>query len=563
MAVATKIVKQLIYRKVTLGVVGIVFDSAISARQADAIPTFGGPDPMISRILTTTCALALSAGAAAADYSLTILHTNDFHARFEPISRFDSGCSAEDNAAGECFGGTARLVTSVAEARARSNNSILVDGGDQFQGTLFYTYYKGAAAAEFMNKLGYDGMTVGNHEFDDGPEVLKGFMDSVNFPVLMSNADVSGEPLLADTLMKSTVIERGGEKIGMIGLTPEDTHELASPGPNVIFSDPSAAVQTEVDKLTEMGVNKIIVLSHSGYNVDQIVAANTTGVDVIVGGHSNTLLGDDERAVGPYPTMVGNTAIVQAYAYGKFLGELNVTFDDDGNLIEASGAPILIDGNVVEDPETVARVAELALPLDEIRNQVVAEAAAMIEGDRSVCRAMECSMGNLIADAMLARVRDQGIQIAFQNSGGIRASIDAGEVTMGEVLTVLPFQNTLSTYQVTGETMVAALENGVSQHEDGSGRFPQVSGMTFVVDLAAEPGARISDVMVGGMPIDLAATYGVVSNNFVRNGGDGYDMFKSAMNAYDFGPDLADVTAEYIAANAPYQPYTDGRITMK
>jgi 5'-nucleotidase len=518
---------------------------------------------MISRIMTTSCALALSAGAAAADYSLTILHTNDFHARFEPISRFDSGCSAEDNAAGECFGGTARLVTAIAEARARSNNAILVDGGDQFQGTLFYTYYKGAAAAEFMNKLGYDGMTVGNHEFDDGPEVLKGFMDSVNFPVLMSNADVSGEPLLAETLMKSTVIERGGEKIGLIGLTPENTDELASPGPNVIFSEPIAAVQAEVDKLTEMGVNKIIVLSHSGYGVDQEVAANTTGVDVIVGGHTNTLLGDDENAVGPYPTMVGDTAIVQAYAYGKFLGELNVTFDDDGKLIEASGAPILIDGNVVEDAETVARVAELALPLDEIRNKVVAEAAAMIEGDRSVCRAMECAMGNLIADAMLARVADQGIQIAFQNSGGIRASIDEGEVTMGEVLTVLPFQNTLSTYQVTGETMVAALENGASQHEEGSGRFPQVAGMSFIVDLAAAPGSRISDVMVGGMPIDPAATYGVVSNNFVRNGGDGYDMFKDAMNAYDFGPDLADVTAEYIAANAPYQPYTDGRITMK
>ncbi|MFT7106204.1 MAG: 5'-nucleotidase [Yoonia sp.] len=518
---------------------------------------------MISRIMTTTCALALSAGAAAADYSLTILHTNDFHARFEPISRFDSGCSAEDNAAGDCFGGTARLVTSVADARARSNNSILVDGGDQFQGTLFYTYYKGAAAAEFMNKLGYDGMTVGNHEFDDGPEVLTGFMDSVNFPVLMSNADISGEPLLADKLMKSTVIERGGEKIGLIGLTPENTDELASPGPNVIFSEPIAAVQAEVDKLTEMGVNKIIVLSHSGYGVDQEVAANTTGVDVIVGGHTNTLLGDDENAAGPYPTMVGDTAIVQAYAYGKFLGELNVTFDGDGKLIEASGAPILIDGNVVEDPETVARVAELAEPLDEIRNKVVAEAAAMIEGDRSVCRAMECAMGNLIADAMLARVADQGIQIAFQNSGGIRASIDAGEVTMGEVLTVLPFQNTLSTYQVTGETMVAALENGVSQHEEGSGRFPQVAGMSFAVDLSAAPGARITDVMIGGMPIDPAATYGVVSNNFVRNGGDGYDMFKTAMNAYDFGPDLADVTAEYIAQNAPYQPYTDGRISMK
>ena len=518
---------------------------------------------MISRIMTTTCALAMTASMAAAEYSLTILHTNDFHARFEPISRFDSGCSAEDNAAGECFGGTARLVTAIADARTRTNNSILVDGGDQFQGTLFYTYYKGAAAAEFMNQLGYDGMTVGNHEFDDGPEVLKGFMDSVQFPVLMSNADVSAEPLLADTLMKSTVIERGGERIGMIGLTPENTHELASPGPNVTFSDPIAAVQAEVDMLTEMGVNKIIVLSHSGYGVDLEVAANTTGVDVIVGGHTNTLLGDDEDAAGPYPTMVGDTAIVQAYAYGKFLGELNVTFDDDGVITQASGAPILIDGNVAEDAATVARVAELAAPLEEIRQQVVAETAAPIQGDRSVCRAMECEMGNLIADAMLDRVASQGIQIAFQNSGGIRASIDAGEVTKGEVLTVLPFQNTLSTFQVTGAAMMAALENGASQHEDGSGRFPQVAGMSFVVDLGQEPGSRISDVMVGGAAIDPDAVYGVVSNNFVRNGGDGYSMFVDAMNVYDFGPDLADVTAEFIAANAPYQPYTDGRITMR
>jgi 5'-nucleotidase len=513
--------------------------------------------------MTTTCTLAMMGSMAAADYSLTILHTNDFHARFEPISRFDSGCSAADNAEGKCFGGTARLVTAIADARSRTNNSILVDGGDQFQGTLFYTYYKGAAAAEFMNQLGYDGMTVGNHEFDDGPEVLKGFMDSVQFPVLMSNADVSAEPLLADTLMKSTIIERGGEQIGMIGLTPENTDELASPGPNVTFTDPVAAVQAEVDKLTEMGVNKIIVLSHSGYGVDLDVAANTTGVDVIVGGHTNTLLGDDEDAAGPYPTMVGDTAIVQAYAYGKFLGELNVTFDDNGVITEAAGAPLLIDASVAEDEATVARVAELAVPLEEIRQRVVAETAASIEGDRSVCRAMECEMGNLIADAMLDRVADQGIQIAFQNSGGIRASIDAGEVTMGEVLTVLPFQNTLSTFQVTGTAMIAALENGASQHEDGSGRFPQVSGMSFTVDLSQEPGSRISDIMVGGAAIDPEAVYGVVSNNFVRNGGDGYSMFVDAMNAYDFGPDLADVTAEFIAANAPYQPYTDGRITMK
>jgi 5'-nucleotidase/UDP-sugar diphosphatase len=518
----------------------------------------------MKQFLTSVAALGLMASMASAEYKLTILHTNDFHARFEPISKYDGPCSSDDNGEGKCFGGSGRLVTAIADARARTNNSILVDGGDQFQGTLFYTYYKGALAAEMMNKMGYDAMTVGNHEFDDGPEVLKGFMDAVNFPVLMSNADVSGEPLLADKLAKSTVIERGGEKLGLIGLTPQDTDELASPGPNIIFTDPVQAVQGEVDRLTAEGVNKIILLSHSGFAVDQRVAAETTGVDVIVGGHSNTLLSNtNERAEGAYPTMVGNTAIVQAYAFGKFLGELNVVFNDAGEISSATGEPLVMDAAVAEDATTVARVAEAAAPLEAIRSKVVAQTNEPIGGDRAVCRAMECTMGNLIADAMLARVADQGIQIAIQNSGGIRASIDAGEVTMGEVLTVLPFQNTLSTFQVTGATMIAALENGVSQIEEGAGRFPQVSGMSYVVDASQPAGSRISDVMVDGSAIEMDTVYGVVSNNYVRNGGDGYKMFRDAENAYDFGPDLADVTAEYLAANAPYKPFTDGRITLK
>ena len=219
---------------------------------------------MMKTMLASAAAVALTAGMAVADYTLAVLHTNDFHARFEPISKYDSGCGEEDNAEGKCFVGSARLVTAITKARARSENSILVDGGDQFQGTLFYTYYKGKLAAEMMNKMGYTAMTVGNHEFDDGPEVLRGFVDAVNFPILMSNADISGEALLRDVIQKSVVIEQAGEKIGLIGLTPEDTDELASPGPNVIFSDPSEAVQVEVDRLTAMGVNRIIVLSHSG-----------------------------------------------------------------------------------------------------------------------------------------------------------------------------------------------------------------------------------------------------------------------------------------------------------
>lgn len=515
------------------------------------------------RLMTSAAALAMAATTAAADYNLTVLHTNDFHSRFEPISKYDSGCSSEDNMEGKCFGGSARLVTAINEARARAENPVLLDGGDQFQGTLFYTYYKGRLAAEMMNHLGYDGMTVGNHEFDDGPEVLRGFMDAVEFPVLMSNADVSNEPSLAGVLKKSTVIEVGGEKIGLIGATPEDTDELASPGDNITFSDPLTAIQGEVDMLTKMGVNKIIVLSHLGHKTDLEIVPQLTGVDIVVEGHSNTFLSNtSDRASGPYPMMIGNTALVSAYAYGKYLGELNVVFDDDGNIKSATGEPIVMDGAVAEDPAVKARIAEAAAPLEEIRQKVVASAAAAIDGDRGNCRARECEMGNLIADAMLDRVADQGIQIAIQNGGGIRASIDAGEVTMGEVLTVLPFQNTLSTFEVTGAVMVEALENGASQMEEGAGRFPQVAGMSFTVTPGNEAGSRISNVMVAGSPIDMDATYGVVSNNYVRNGGDGYKMFRSAANAYDFGPDLADVTAEYMAAQGAFTAYLDGRITV-
>ncbi|MEM6306146.1 MAG: 5'-nucleotidase C-terminal domain-containing protein [Pseudomonadota bacterium] len=515
--------------------------------------------------LTASAALALSAGMAAADFNLTILHTNDFHDRFDPISRFDGPCSPEDNAEGKCFGGIARMITAVAEARARAgDNQLLLDAGDWFQGSLYYTQYKGDIAAEFMTQLQYDAMAVGNHEFDDGPEGLAAFLDKVSFPVLSANIDVSQNNLLAGRVGKSAVLEVGGERVGIVSVLAEDTPETSSPGASVVFSAAADAAQAEIDALTADGVNKIVLLTHVGLAGDMALAEAVTGADLIIGGHSHSLLSNEnDRAVGSYPMEVNGVPIVQAYAYGKYLGELNITFNDAGEVTEISGEPVLIDASVTEDAAALARMQELAAPLEELRNRVVASTESAIEGDRTVCRAMECAMGSLIADAMLARVKDQGIEIAIQNGGGIRASIDAGEVTMGEVMTVLPFQNTLSTFEVTGAAMVAALENGVSKMEEGAGRFPQVAGMSFTVDPSAEAGSRISDVMVGGAPIDPEKVYGVVSNNYVRNGGDGYGMFVDAANAYDFGPDLADVMAEYLAENGPFTPYTDGRITVK
>ncbi|PJI84946.1 5'-nucleotidase [Yoonia maricola] len=520
---------------------------------------------MILRLMTTTCVLAMTASVAAADYTLHIIHTNDLHSRIEPINRFDSTCSAEDNAAGECFGGVARVMTKINELREElaDENVVVLDAGDQYQGSLMYTTYKGDVEAEFMEQIGYDVMAVGNHEFDDGDEGLRKLTDAVSFPVISGNIDVSSSNILAGQVENHVVLEVGGERIGIISALAADTVETSSPSDAVIFTEEAESLAADVAALEAEGVTKIIALTHMGVSKDMAVAEGVAGLDAVVGGHSHTLFSNTEEDAMAYPTMVNGVPVVQAYAYSKYVGHLTLVFDDAGNVTSATGDTILLDASVAEDEAAVARVAELAGPIEEMKSRVVADAAEAIEGDRSVCRAMECPMGNLVADAMLDRVADQGIQIAIQNGGGLRASIDAGEITMGEVLTVLPFQNTLSTFEVTGEAIVAALENGVSEIEEGAGRFPQVAGMSFSVDATAEPGSRISDVMVGDTPIDPAATYGVVSNNYIRNGGDGYSMFEDAMNAYDFGPDLADVTAEYIAANAPYQPYTDGRITMK
>ncbi|MGB1208149.1 MAG: bifunctional metallophosphatase/5'-nucleotidase, partial [Paracoccaceae bacterium] len=469
---------------------------------------------MALRLLTTSAALAVTAGMASADYSLTILHTNDIHSRIESINKYDSTCRSSDEAEGKCFGGVARIKTAMDQMRAdmAGDNVVVLDAGDPFQGSLFYTTYKGAAEAEFMEAIGYDAMAVGNHEFDDGPQGLADFIATVSFPVVSGNLDVSAEASLSG-LLDHVVLEVGGEKIGIISALATDTVDTSSPGDNVVFQDEIAALTADAAALEAMGVTKIIALTHVGLPKDLEIAAAVPAIDVVIGGHSHTLMSNTKEGAPAYPTMVEGTPVAQAYAYSKYIGKLTVTFDDMGNVTSAMGAPMLLDASVVPDAAMAARIADMGAPIEEMKTRIVASAAEAIEGDRSVCRVMECAMGNLVADAMLDRTRDQGVEIAIQNGGGLRASISAGEVTMGDVLTVLPFQNTLSTFQVTGATIVAALENGVSQMEEVKGRFPQVAGLSFSVDPAAEAGSRISDVMVGGAPIDMDKVYGVASNN--------------------------------------------------
>jgi len=506
------------------------------------------------RFLTALWVLVL-AGAAHADNAVTILHTNDIHARFEPVNRFGGTCSAPQNAEGVCYGGSARLMTAIAEARLRAPDALLLDAGDQFQGSLFYTHHKGRFVAQMMHHMGYDAMAVGNHEFDDGPEALRRFVDAVDFPVLMANADLSQEPLLAGAIPRSVVIERGGARIGLIGIVPPDTGASSSPGKAVRFLDPVVPVQAEVDRLEALGVNRIVLLSHSGLGVDLWLAEAVRGLDVVIGGHSHTLLGPG--GAGPYPIWVGQTAIVQAGAHGRYLGELVVHFDAEGVVIKAHGAPRSLDASVAEDPVTLALVRAAATPLEALRAQAVGAVTGPVDGSRS-CRRGVCAMGVLVAEAMLERGRGQGAELAIQNGGGLRDSFASGEVTMGQVMTVLPFQNTLSIFRLNGAALWAALEHGVGGA--GTGRFPQVAGLRLSYDPGADAGARLREVWVGDAPLDPARLYTVVTNSYLRGGGDGYTMFQEAQDAYDHGPDLAEVLAEYLAAQGPYIPVVDDRV---
>ncbi|HZH28993.1 MAG TPA: 5'-nucleotidase C-terminal domain-containing protein [Azospirillaceae bacterium] len=523
-------------------------------------------------------ALGAAAPAFAQDYTLSIIHTNDVHSRVDQVTAQGSFCTPKDAQENKCFGGYPRLIGKIRELRQAQPNPLVLDAGDVFQGSLFYTLLKSDAVKPFVEMAGYHAMTIGNHEFDDGPAELAKFLDGLKTPVVTSNIDTSREPRLQNKWNAYRVVEIGGQRIGIIGLTTSETTISSSPGPTVSFGDHAEALRRNVRELQGQGVNKIIALTHVGTAVDRELAKQVDGIDVYVGGHSHSLLhnGEDRRKEGPYPiverTPSGAPAlVVQSYYAGIFLGNLQVTFDKDGVPAKWQGDTILMDSKVPQDAQAQELVQKMAGPLAELRARQIGTAAVALDGDRVACRHGECTMGNLIADAMLAAAKEQGAQIAIQNGGGIRTSIPQGQISFGQVLEVLPFSNALATFKLTGSEVVEALENGVGRAEnpqnEGTGRFPQVAGLRFTWDASKPTGQRIDKVEVRQAngtfaPLDRNATYTVVTNDFMRKGGDGYAVFRDkGRNAYDAGPNLEDVLAAYIRQTGTVEPRIEGRIT--
>lgn len=511
------------------------------------------------RRLFSWLALGLSALAAAqAPITITVLHTNDLHARVEPamIQR-------------RPYGGYARQATLIKRFRASDPNPVLLNGGDTFQGTLYFNVYEGLAEAAFMNMVGYQAMAVGNHEFDRGPKTLAEFAKVVKFPLLAANLDVSAEPELRDLIKASTIIEVGGQKVGVVGAITPDTPSISSPGPNVKFLDLHTTVQRAVDDLKAQGINKIMLVSHVGLSGERRMAREIRGLDVIVGGHSHSLLGNDDFPTGfPGPSgkypMVENNAdgpclVLSSWEWGKVFGRVKVDFDAQGKVLKWNDAsPVLVDDSIPEDPNVAALIAALKKPIANLSNEVIGSTPTGLGKAHDGGRGFESTMGNVITDAMLEATKGQGSVAAFTNQGGIRSAIDPGDITFGGAITVVPFSNTLVIMELTGAEIKAALEHGA----DRTGGLLHPSIMSgYDLNMSKPVGERVSNVRIGGEPLDLNKIYKVTINSFTASGGDGHEVLKNAKGArVDTGFVDIDVLVAYFKKHSPVERKLEGRI---
>lgn len=504
----------------------------------------------------------IAVGATA--HRLTIIHMNDFHSRHEAVD--GSALSCKPGAKPDCFGGAARLASAIGAERTAAEAAgrvvLQVDAGDQFQGSLFYTAWRGEVELAVMHLLGTEVMTAGNHEFDNGPENLARFVRGAKFPVLSANTDATDEPVLAGLLKPHVMLQKGGVKIGIVGLTTLETSTGSSPGPHLRFTPPAAALAKSVAALRAEGAQLVIALSHLGVAEDRAMAGHIAGVDVFVGGHSHTLLSDSESgAAGPahgaFDGPAGRAVVVQAACFGRYIGRLDIDLDENHRIIAYGGDTRHIGLDLPEEPGVAAVVAGYAGQLDLVRRRKVGEASAPVTNDG--CRIGECALGNFVADALLATVH--GADLAIINGGGMRTGLPGGAITIGDVLTMLPFSNTVATLKLRGSDLLAALANGVGRA--GAGAFPQLAGAKMVWNPASKTVVSVSLRQPDGsfVPLDPNRVYLVVTNNFMRAGGDGYIVFRDrAIEPYDAGPLLNDAVVDAITAAGVLQPVVDGRI---
>jgi len=543
-------------------------------------------------------ALAASASMAA---DIKIVHINDHHSHLRADGRMDLELVGERTRVRA--GGFPSVVTLYDRLTAGRDDVLKLHAGDAITGDLYYTLFKGEADAALMNEVCFDAFALGNHEFDDGDAGLVRFLDDLKAgecqtPVLASNVqpEVGVSPLTknseTDYIRPWVVQDVGGVQVGIIGIViANKTKKSSNPDPTTQFLDETETAQKMIDELTGMGVKHIVLLTHYQYRNDLAMAAELTGVDVIVGGDSHTLLGEFAdvglSSAGAYPTIVKDAAgnmvcVAQAWQYAAIVGELNVSFNDDGTVASCDGTPHLpladtfrrknaegkrveLEGDaraavmaaieakpelsiVAKDEQAAAVLARFSDQVDQMKGEVIGEVTEKLcleripgQGKSALCDKSEtASQGSDISNLVAHAFRDMSrtSDIAIQNGGGVRVDVAAGPYTIGDAYVLLPFANTLVELDMTGAGIHAVLEDALdfALSEGGStGAYPYAAGLRWDIDASAEKGSRFSNIEFRGpadsawVALDKTRTYKVVTNNYISGGRDGYLTFKDVV----------------------------------
>lgn len=471
---------------------------------------------------------------------VTLLQLNDVY----QISAIDKGTR----------GGLARVATLRKQVMETQPNTLFLLGGDTIAPSVASNIFKGQQMIAVWNMIGLDLAVLGNHEFDFGPEVLRARIKESRFAWLATNVidKRSGKPF-ADT-PPFIIREVGGVKLGFFGLLTPDTAQFSSVGPDVTFLNPCETAKKIVPQMKAKGAQVIVAITHLAMREDKQVA-RCASIDVIIGGHEHEML----------ESLSGRTPIFKWGSDARDLGriDLNVKLPS-GELESIDWTAIPVTSDVKDEPVSAALIADYEQKVSADVDKPIGSTKVPLDARGGMNRSRETNLGSYIADAYRKAVN---ADVALFNGGSIRAGkiFSPGALTKRDVMAILPYENPIVKIEVTGATLRAALEHGVSRsaEESSPGRFPQVSGVRFIFDARRQPGSRITSIEVGGKSLDDKKTYTLATNTFlVLKGGDGYTMFNGAKFLVDpeNGPVEPVVLMNAIGADKEIAPEVDGRI---
>ncbi|HFI0150925.1 TPA: bifunctional UDP-sugar hydrolase/5'-nucleotidase [Streptococcus suis] len=436
---------------------------------------------------------------------ISILHTNDMHSYVENFPK------------------KAQLVADIRACNEqRGILTFVFDSGDLFSGNIFFNMYRGVKEIELMNQIGCQAMTLGNHEFDHGDELLSRLDDYAQFPIVSSNLRYRDEEVADELVSLEDILEydMNGKSLYVLGLTALETQEVASPSDKVLFEEPRQALRRLVDQIVSQNPSAhLVVLSHLGYDEDVNLAKDFPEVNVILGGHTHTILKE--------PIQVGSVSICQAGQYGRFVGHLSLRCFADGRHEVLAYDLIEVEKLTQEDRAVKAVIDQMKSERDAAFSQPIATLPQALDGERDSIRQGVSSLAPVICQALFEQAGQLGLQAdgAVINGFGIRASLPTGPIYYSDLVKVLPFSKRVLLVAIKGSDLVTSLQTGL--HPQMWGIIPDGEGF-----------------MVNGRAVEPDKVYQIVTNSFVWSGKDNYDDFHKAVIVQDLGLD-SDIISEF------------------